>query len=136
MSLEEEIERAIRVHGRWKADLNASIERGAVIANAADVGKDNICAFGRWLYGSTIPKDARYDPNYIIVQYLHSTFHECAGKVVRLLSEGKAAEATVLMASDGEYIRISRQLITTMKKWKESIRKTRAEKPLHHNKPI
>lgn len=114
MSLEEEIAKAIRNHERWKIELSTSIENGAVSANAADVGKDNICAFGLWLYGSTIPKDARYDPNYIIVRFLHANFHECAGKVVQLLSEGKTAEATALMASNGEYTRISDQLMTTM----------------------
>lgn len=133
MSLEEEIAKAIRNHERWKIELSASIESGAVSADAADVGKDNICAFGRWLYGSTIPKDARYDPNYIIVRFLHSNFHECAGKVVQLLSEGKKSEAAALMASDGEYTKISDELMATMVKWKECVHKARAEKLLHRS---
>jgi hypothetical protein len=62
MSLEEEIAKAIRNHERRKVTLGAAIKSGAVNADAADIGKDNICAFGRWLYGSTIPNDARYDP--------------------------------------------------------------------------
>jgi hypothetical protein len=131
MSLEEEIAKAIRSHEQWKADLSTSIERGSVIADAADVGKDNICAFGRWLYGSTIPKDARYDPNYIIVRFIHSNFHQCAERVVQLLSEGRTAEATALIASNGEYTRISDQLMAAMEKWKLSVHKTRAEKLLH-----
>jgi hypothetical protein len=134
MSLEEEIAKAIRNHERWKVELSTSIASGAVSADAADVGKDNICAFGRWLYGSTIPNDARYDPNYIIVGFLHSNFHECAGKVVQLLSEGKKSEAAALMASDGEYSKISDELMATMVKWKESVHKTRAETFLNHNK--
>src|SRR5450631_1469036 len=117
MSLEEEIATAIRSHERWKVELSASIVSGAVSADAADIGKDNICAFGRWLYGSTIPKAALYDPNYIIVRFLHSNFHECAGKVVQLLSEGKKSQARALMASDGEYTKISDKLMATMVKW-------------------
>jgi hypothetical protein len=130
MSLEEEIAKAIRVHERWKIDLSASIERGTVGADVANIGKDNICAFGRWLYGSTIPKDAVYDPNYIIAKFLHSKFHECAGKVMQLLSEGKIAEANALMASDGEYTKTSDQLVAILVKWKDSVHKTRAEKLL------
>ena len=136
MSLEEEIATAIRNHERWKVELSASIVSGAVSADAADVGKDNICAFGRWLYGSTIPKDALYDPNYIIVRFLHSKFHECAGKVVQSLSEGKKSQARALMASDGEYTKISDKLMATMVKWKESVHKARAEKLLHRNKSL
>jgi hypothetical protein len=134
MSLEEEIAKAIRSHEQWKAHLSVSIERGVVSAAAADIGKDNICSFGRWLYGSTIPNDARYDPNYIIVRFLHANFHECAGKVVQLLSEGKPADAAALMAANGEYTRISDQLMATMVKWKESVHKARAEKLLNHSK--
>ena len=125
MSLEYEIATAIQAHERWKAKLIVSIENGTVSADVAEVGKDNVCAFGRWLYGSTIPKAARYDPNYITVQFLHYKFHECAGEIVQLLSDGKRAEAGALMASDGEYTRISDQLTATMIKWKDSVQKKR-----------
>jgi hypothetical protein len=127
MSLEDEIANATHDHQQWKVKLNTSIEGGVVHASASDIGKDDICAFGRWLYGSTIPKDARYDPHYIIVQFIHSKFHECAGKVVQLLSEGKKADALALMASDGEYTRISDQLMATMLKWKDSVHKARSK---------
>ncbi len=126
MSLEDEIATSILSHERWKAKLGASIANGTVSADVADVGKDDICAFGRWLNGSTIPEVARYDPNYIIVRFLHYKFHERAGQVVQLLSEGKKAEADALMASDGEYTHTSDQLIATMLKWKDSIQRTRA----------
>ena len=132
MSLEKEIAKAIRSHERWKVKLSASIENGTVSADAFDVGKDDICDFGRWLYGSTIPKDERYDPNYIIVRFLHSKFHECAGKVVYLLSEGKKAEAGALMARDGEYTKISDQLVATMVEWKESVHRAGGAMLSHH----
>ena len=125
MSLEDEIAKATHDHKRWKVKLSASIKSDVMCAEAAEIGKDNICAFGRWLYGSTIPKDATYDPNYIIVQFLHSKFHECAGKVVQLLSEGKKADAVALMANDGEYTKISDQLMATMLTWRDSVHKAR-----------
>jgi hypothetical protein len=134
MSLENEIAAAIRSHERWKAKLIASIEDGAVTVDLADIGKDDICAFGRWLYGSTIPTPARLDPNYIIVQFLHAKFHQCAGQVVQLLSEGRRAEARALLASDGEYTRTSEQLMGTMEKWKESVHRTHAETLFHRSK--
>ncbi len=133
MSLENEIETAIHSHERWKAKLNASIDQGKVNAELADIGIDNVCPFGRWLYGPTIPNAARFDPNYIIVQFLHAKFHQCAGLVAQALSEGRAAEARALMADDGEYAKTSDQLIATLAKWRDSVHKTSAV-TLHRNK--
>ncbi len=120
MSLENEIEAAIHSHERWKAKLNASIENGSLDGEVADIGIDNLCPFGRWLYGPTVPDPARLDPNYIIVQFLHAKFHQCAGRVAQALSEGRIAEARALMADDGEYARTSDQLTATLVKWKQS----------------
>jgi hypothetical protein len=36
--------------------LSASIKSGTMTADARDVGRDDICDFGRWLIGATIPK--------------------------------------------------------------------------------
>jgi hypothetical protein len=123
MLLELEISQAIRSHERWKIKLSASIKSGTVIADAFDVGRVDICDFGRWLNGATIPKDAQYDPHYSSVQLLHAKFHKCAEKVVYLLSEGKKTDAGALMASDGEYTKTSDQLIATMVDWKKSVHK-------------
>jgi hypothetical protein len=118
MFLEHEIEAAIHVHERWKARLTASIENGVVDVDISDVGKDNMCAFGRWLCGSPLPEVAGYDPNYIIVKFLHSKFHECAGHVLQMLSEGNVDEARKLMAWNGAYTTTSDQLIAALVKWK------------------
>jgi hypothetical protein len=128
MLLELEISKAIRSHELWKVKLSASVKSGTVTAEALDVGRDDICDFGRWFYGSTIPTDALYDPHYMSVQLLHAKFHKCAEKVVYLLLDGKKADAGALMASDGEYTKTSDQLIATMVDWKKSVHKTRAEK--------
>ncbi len=120
MSLEDEIAAAIHSHERWKARLGASIDGGSVPGDVAEVGKDDACAFGRWLHGATIPKAALYDPNYIIVQFLHAKFHECAGEVVRLVVQGRHAEARTMLER-GEYAKISSQLTATMLKWQDSV---------------
>jgi methyl-accepting chemotaxis protein len=105
-----------------------------VTADVAEVGKDNLCAFGRWLYGSTIPKAALYDPNYIIVQFLHAKFHECAGQVVQLVADGRRAEARAML-DHGEYAKISGQLTATMLKWRDSVQKNGAEPRGRNGRP-
>jgi hypothetical protein len=122
MSLEHNLQVAITSHERWKAKLAAAIENGSAGMEIADVCRDDVCPFGQWLYGWTLTPAARLDPSYIIVQFLHANFHECAGRVVRLLSEGKDAEARALMASDGEYVKISDQLVAALLSWIRSCR--------------
>jgi hypothetical protein len=134
VSLEDEIATAIHSHERWKLRLSASIDDGRITTDVAEVGKDDACAFGRWLYGSTIPKAARYDPNYIIVQFLHAKFHECAGQVVQLVTDGRHAEARAML-DHGDYATISGQLIATMLKWRDSVQRNGAEPRGRHGRP-
>jgi hypothetical protein len=48
------------------------------------------------------------------------------------LSEGKKVEAGALMARDGEYTKISDQLVATMVEWKESVHRARGAMLSHH----
>ncbi len=121
MSIEDHIQAAIASHERWKERLSASIEQGTASAEIVEICKDDVCPFGRWLYGWSLSPAARLEPSYIIVQFLHAKFHECAGRVVRLLSEGKGAEARAMMAGDGEYGKISDQLVAALLNWMQSI---------------
>ena len=54
MSLQEEIAKALGAHGVWKMRLKTAIDTGKADAQAADVAKDNVCAFGQWLYGASL----------------------------------------------------------------------------------
>jgi len=98
-AFEDEITKAIDAHAAWKVWLSSAIESGKVDADVADVRKNNVCALGKWLYGSTIP--AHLDPNYIIVREIHANFHECAGRILELVLAGKKAQADAMMALDG-----------------------------------
>src|SRR4030067_3690693 len=55
MAFEDEITKAIGAHGVWKMRLRTAIDSGKADANAADVAKDSVCAFGQWLYGAVPP---------------------------------------------------------------------------------
>jgi methyl-accepting chemotaxis protein len=116
MSLQDEITKAIGAHGVWKMRLRTAIDSGKADANAADVAKDNACAFGQWLYSAAIPASARASADYASVRQLHADFHRCAGKVLECVGHGDKAQADVLMA--GDYTRISGDLTSAMMKWK------------------
>lgn len=116
MSLQDEITKAIGAHGIWKMRLRSAIDTGKADANAADVAKDNACAFGQWLYGSAIPASTRASADYASVRKLHADFHQCAAKVIECVGHGDKAGADALMAAD--YAKVSGDLTSAMMKWK------------------
>jgi Chemoreceptor zinc-binding domain len=116
MTIENEIIKAIEAHWRWKKRLRCAIDSGKSDANQVEVAKDNVCEFGRWLYGSTIPTTTRASVDYLSVRKLHADFHKCAANVLECVANGQKAQADALM--DGEYAEVSVALIAAMMKWK------------------
>lgn len=116
MSLEDEITKAIGAHGMWKNRLRSAIDSGKGDANPAEVAKDNVCPFGQWLYGTTIPAATRASADYAAVKKLHADFHQCASKILACVVSGQKAQADALMSS--EYAKVSADLTSAMMKWK------------------
>ena len=116
MTLENEIIKAIEAHWKWKMRLRSAIDSGKTDANPVEVAKDNVCEFGQWLYGSTIPTTARASMDYASVRKLHADFHKCAAKVLDCVTHGHKAQADALM--HGEYTKVSGDLTAAMMKWK------------------
>lgn len=116
MTIEDEITKAIGAHGTWKRRLQAAIDSGKADADPHEVAKENVCPFGQWLYGSTIPAAARQRPDYGTVRELHAKFHKCAASVLECVAQGQKAQATALMA--GDYTKISADLTSAMMHWR------------------
>jgi methyl-accepting chemotaxis protein len=116
MSFEDEIGKAIGAHGVWKMRLRTAIDSGKADARAADVAKDNVCAFGQWLYGPSLSPALKASADYNTVRKLHADFHKCASKVIECVGIGDKAKADALMA--GDYAKVSGDLTSAMMKWK------------------
>ena len=119
MSLQEEIAKALGAHGVWKMRLKTAIDTGKADAQAGDVAKDNVCAFGQWLYGASLAPDVKAGPDYQTVRKLHADFHKCAASVIECVGHGDKAKASALM--EGEYTKVSSALSAAMMKWKASV---------------
>ncbi len=74
------IKEALNAHTNWKICLRWAIAEGTALA-ADDVGRDDLCALGRWLHG---PLKQHFGelPAYRECVRLHAAFHEEAAKVV------------------------------------------------------
>ena len=115
------IKRATGAHGEWKLKLKTAINSGSSEHNSADVAKDNLCEFGKWLYGDEIPQNIKQTADYEKIRNLHQKFHKSASRVLDLALNGHKDEAYKLMEEGGEYHEISNRLISELHIWKSKV---------------
>jgi hypothetical protein len=120
----DEIKKAIGAHGTWKLKLRTAISLGRSDAEPTQVQCDNLCDFGKWLYGPTIDEVTRAGMPYQVVKRLHAEFHECAAKVLKLALDGQKDAAEALMVS--EYNERSDKLIRALTKWRTELTRVAA----------
>ncbi len=114
-----EIAKAIAAHGMWKTRLRTAIDRGASSLKPEEVGADNRCDFGRWLY--SLPAEEQNSPEVQQIRAMHAAFHREAGEVLRLAKGGQRESAERAMAVRGAFWAASENLTTGMKEWKNSM---------------
>lgn len=118
-TLQQEISKAISSHNLWKSRLIMAIETGKIKEeNPNEVWRDNLCDFGKWLYGDAISIEEKNSPFYKRVMILHMTFHQLAHKVLNLALTKKHAEASEILNHD--FAKVSYDLIHEMMLWLKS----------------
>lgn len=117
MSLHDEITKAIGAHGMWKTRLINAIEHGKSEFSVDQVAKDNACDFGKWLYGASVPADAKKKAEYETCRHLHADFHKAAADVLRLALSGNKAKAHDALNGSSKFATISSNLTHAMMKW-------------------
>ena len=115
--MKEKIKKAISAHGAWRDRLSAAIATGKLETPLPNVKADNLCEFGKWLYGegATLSGSDRYAR----IKDLHAQFHKAAGDVAELALSGKKSEAGAAMA--GEYAAVSSKLTKEMTDWEATL---------------
>lgn len=120
--MREEISSAIAAHGSWKVRLKTAIDSGRFDeATENGLREDNRCAFGRWLYGKTIPEGARTSAEYENIRSLHAEFHKAAAAVVEAAKSGRKTEADEMMKPGGTFSLTSSDLIQALTAWKRTL---------------
>lgn len=116
-----EINKAIGAHGQWKTRLRQAIDTGTFDTPVETLRADNQCAFGKWLYGSTLTNMDKASPHYKTVQELHAEFHKMAARVAEQALAGNKGDAERMISTSGEYALISAKLTQAMMNWKSSL---------------
>ncbi|WP_143338160.1 methyl-accepting chemotaxis protein [Demequina sp. NBRC 110054] len=117
-STERQITRAIGAHGLWKKRVREAISAGRHSEDLTKVGRDDACAFGRWL-----ATDGSRDSNgfHETSRAQHATFHREAAAVLRMLDSGRRAEAAAALEPGGALAEASRLLTATMLQWRRQV---------------
>lgn len=117
-NISEQIDKAIGAHGAWKVKLRQNID-GTLALVPAEVGVDNRCEFGKWLYSLAATATAS-DPHYKEVLELHKAFHKVAATVVTKVQAGDKAAAETSIGLKGDYTSASAKLTAKMVEWKKT----------------
>ena len=124
MSIIEQIEDAIQVHCGWADRLKDAIETAHSEMTAAQAARDDLCAFGQWLYGRTIPDYAKTHNGWENAVQIHAEFHKCAAEVLDLALAGQRDAALKAMDNASLYTATSVMLVLTLRAWQIDIETT------------
>ena len=115
--IREQIQLALAAHAAWKERLRGAIEAGSGETAADEARRDDQCAFGKWIYGPTIPPAVKRSADYQKCLMLHRRFHSAAGNVLSNALGGKKDEANRAMAPGGEFAKASAALTSGLMAW-------------------
>ncbi len=82
----------VLAHSKWKRELQRAIETNQKL-DAGNVGKDNLCDLGKWIYGEGAGFASM--PAYSDLKQKHANFHRLVADIIRqlqTLSRDKALE--------------------------------------------
>ncbi len=115
----QQIDKGVGAHAVWKIRLKQAIESGKMDTSIDNVRVDNVCAFGKWFYGGSIPDSVKQSADYAAIREMHAEFHKTAAKVAEHALAGNRRDAEQLMAGDGAFAAISLKLTSALMAWKK-----------------
>ncbi len=110
----QQIDAAVNAHSKWITELRIAIEEGSSVFDPDIVRADNHCEFGKWLYDD-FPKSTESQELFDNVREVHAKFHRKAAHILQLAVSGSAEQALKLMDYQGEFMRLSGELILLLK---------------------
>ncbi|MGN8245907.1 methyl-accepting chemotaxis protein [Cellulomonas soli] len=108
---------ALVAHAAWKRRLRDSIDTGRMPQGTtlAAAGRDDACAFGKWLHGTEAR--ALDAARCRTVTALHAEFHRSAARVLTEATAGRAEAARAAMAAGDGYAGAAAALTDALVEW-------------------
>lgn len=86
-----DLDNALQAHAAWKTKFRAAMTRREKL-DAATIGKDNCCDFGKWLHGDARKQYATLASYQECVKG-HAAFHVQAAQVASTINAGQYEQA-------------------------------------------
>ena len=117
MTMNEEIDAAIVSHVQWGLRLKEAIHSGDTKFAVEDVLRDDVCVFGKWLYGDTIPPPVKSLKEYQEIIAVHARFHKHAATLVMHVNDGNLEEVKTCLSENSDYTTTSLLLVLHLRLW-------------------
>jgi methyl-accepting chemotaxis protein len=105
-------ESVIAAHAKWKTRFRSAISRQEAI-DAVDVGRDDRCALGRWIYSSGKGIFA-HQPMFQRLIQEHKQFHQCAGEVANAINQKRFEAAMRMIDHQSKFMAASNAVVGTL----------------------
>ena len=99
---------ALDAHRAWKTRLQQAIDTGTSTTPVEVAGKDDRCAFGKWLHGPD-PFHDREPERWQQLHDLHEQFHRNAAQILQLATSGQTKQAAQRLGA-AEVVDVQKQL--------------------------
>jgi hypothetical protein len=119
MITQEQVKKAIAAHGAWKSRLKKAVETGRSEFSGTQVGLDNLCEFGKWLY--SLPAADQENHFWKEVRTTHAEFHREAGRILALALKGSKTEALAALEFRSPYVQLTGKLMLLLTRWSRSL---------------
>jgi methyl-accepting chemotaxis protein len=96
-----DLNEAIKAHSEWKMRLRSALSHKETL-DAATIGRDDCCKFGKWLHGEARGQFGALRSHADCV-HKHAAFHREAGKVAATINDARYDEADAMLKSQSSY---------------------------------
>jgi methyl-accepting chemotaxis protein len=113
-----DFDQAIVAHSAWKLKLAAYIRKPDGSLNSVDVGADNKCALGQWIYG----EGSKYSsfPEFSVLKSEHARFHMAAADIIKKADSGQQVSEDFALGSKSAFADASGRVVTAIMKMKRN----------------
>ncbi len=94
---------AMTEHVLCKTCLNKAMETGVCNPPSAEIEKDTMCNFGKWLYSNDLDNEILESAHYQNIRKSHADFHTAAAQVMAMIEIGETEQAKKMIVEDGHY---------------------------------
>lgn len=117
------LEDAVAAHTKWRTRLRQVLDGHGEKLDPDNVGKDNACDLGKWIYGD----GAQYAklPEFRQLKEQHAKFHRCACEVLKKSMSGDKQSAENMLGSNGNFSNASGETVTAIRRLQKAVENSR-----------